>query len=156
MNLDLRCIISIVFVIRALNLTDSPDPLVHITCPCPLYAITTMHDVLCILLDLCTYIMKCVIIACWSISSIYTCTPYYTITTPAPSILFDVINIDPVTCRVIQTPPALVQSQECSRIIHCFISRTWYLAFYQTSGPFTVHRILCKYRLRAVYQLLNF
>lgn len=55
---------------------------------------------------------------------------------PAPSILFDVINIDPVTCRVIQTPPALVQSQECSRIIHCFISRTWYLAFYQTSGPF--------------------
>lgn len=75
---------------------------------------------------------------------------------PAPSILFDVINIDPVTCRVIQTPPALVQSQECSRIIHCFISRTWYLAFYQTSGPFTVHRILCKYRLRAVYRLLNF
>lgn len=36
-----------VFVIRALNLTDSPDLHVHITYP--LYAIKTMHDVLCIL-----------------------------------------------------------------------------------------------------------
>lgn len=114
MNLDLRCIISIVFVIRALNLTDSPDLLEHIACPCPLYAITTMHDVLYsvgsvyIYHELCNHCMLKYKLYIYMYTILYHNDPSPNRPRPTPSILFDVIHISPITCTVMHTNPQLL------------------------------------------------